>query len=553
MVHTVCNVHIIQSLPLGSIFSGGLQALSAGSEAVMLLYKSTFGSRSLDKNSVCLRCLLRLSDRSSTISKRFFRTSSPGKDSIVIKVASTNQDYFSANGLLSFPKKQSQHEKSPSLTRHEAGVGISHGRPSSSISHPSSAVVGSIEEESSTLIHPPEQRRLHRTRLIGKSSSILQPAPFIATDVSSLPLSSPPTSSPPRTSLRRLLKACLSLSKPRLSFLMVLTTAAAYSLYPTPDLLLPSTTTSSSLSAMTLVLLTTGTALCSASANALNMVLEPEHDAKMSRTRNRPIVRGLIGKKGAVVFASAAGLVGTGCLWLGVNPTVAFLGALNIGLYAGVYTPLKRISSFNTWVGALVGGIPPLMGWAAAAGQNATIDGGWSELLFSHSSIGGWLLAGLLYAWQFPHFNGLSWTIREEYKHAGHQMLAWTNPRMNGRVALRYAVLLFPICAGLWWFEITDQGFLITSSIVNAWIVREAWRFWKREGQRGSARGLFWASIWHLPVIMVLAMVHKKGLWEGIWQRAGGASVMDGDETEAGSWENREEEDENVTGNQSSL
>lgn len=490
----------------------------------MLLHKSTFGSRSLDTSTVCLRCLLRLSYRSSTLSKRFLRTS-PGKDSIVVKVASSNQDYFSANGLLSFSRKQSQHDKYRSHTRHEVVVGISHGRPSSSISHPPSPIVGSIEE-SSTSIHSPGQRHLRRKRLIGESTSALRPVLFIATDASSQ-LISPPSSSLPRTSLRRLLTSCLALSKPRLSFLMVLTTAAAYSLYPTPDLLLPSATISSSLSAMTLVLLTTGTALCSASANALNMVLEPEHDAKMSRTRNRPIVRGLIGKKGAVVFASAAGLVGTGCLWLGVNPTVAFLGALNIGLYAGVYTPLKRISAFNTWVGALVGGIPPLMGWAAAAGQNATVDGGWSELLFSHSSIGGWLLAGLLYAWQFPHFNGLSWTIRDEYKHAGHRMLAWTNPRMNGRVALRYAVLLFPICAGLCWFEITDQAFLITSSVVNAWIVREAWRFWRREGQRGSARGLFWASIWHLPVIMVLAMVHKKALWDGIWQRAGGPVLDD--------------------------
>lgn len=500
----------------------------------MLLYNSTLGPRSLDTSSVCLQCLLRLSYRSPATSKRYFRTSPPGKDSIVIKVASSNQEYFSANGLLSSSRNQLQHGTYRSHTRHE-GVGeILHGRPSSSISHPPSPIVESIEE-SARFIHLPEQRHRRRRRLIGESTSSVRQGPFIATDASAQ--LSPLSSSLPRTSLRRLLTTCLSLSKPRLSFLMVLTTAAAYSLYPIPDLLLPSTTTSSSLSAMTLVLLTAGTALCSASANALNMILEPEHDAKMSRTRNRPIVRGLIGRKGALVFASAAGFVGTGCLWLGVNPTVAFLGALNIGLYAGIYTPLKRISAFNTWVGALVGGIPPLMGWAAAAGQNATADGGWSELLLSDSSIGGWLLAGLLYAWQFPHFNGLSWTIREEYKHAGHRMLAWTNPRMNGRVALRYAILLFPICAGLWWFEITDQGFLVTSSIVNAWIVREAWRFWRREGQRGSARGLFWASIWHLPVIMVLAMVHKKGLWEGIWQRARGQTF-----DEADCWEDREED-----------
>ncbi|MCJ1453455.1 Protoheme IX farnesyltransferase, mitochondrial [Mycoblastus sanguinarius] len=333
----------------------------------------------------------------------------------------------------------------------------------------------------------------------------------------------------PAASLRRLLTTCLSLSKPRLSFLIVLTTATAYSLYPVPALLLPTTTTSPSLSALTLVFLTAGTALCCSSANALNMLLEPQHDAKMSRTRNRPIVRGLIGKQGALVFAAVAGALGIGSLWFGVNPTVAFLGGLNIFLYAGVYTPMKRISVLNTWVGAVVGGIPPLMGWAAAAGQSATGSGEWKELLLSEESIGGWLLAGLLFAWQFPHFNSLSWPIREEYKNAGYRMLVWTNARMNGRVALRYAILCFPICAGLWWFQITDQGFLVTSSVVNAWMVREAWDFWRKEGHKGSARGLFWASVWHLPVVMVLAMVHKKGLWEGIWKRLNGEIDEDED------------------------
>ncbi len=258
------------------------------------------------------------------------------------------------------------------------------------------------------------------------------------------------------------------------------------------------------------------------------MLFETEHDAKMSRTRNRPIVRGLIGKKGALLFAGVAGVVGTGSLWFGVNPTAAFLGGLNIFLYAGVYTPMKRISVLNTWVGAVVGAIPPLMGWVAAAGQSATGSGEWRELLFSEGSVGGWLLAGLLFAWQFPHFNALSWNIRDEYKNAGHRMLVWVNPRMNGRVAFRYALLLFPICGGLWWYGITDQGFLITSSIVNAWMVREAWKFWRQEGHKGSARGLFWASIWHLPVVMVLAMAHKKGLWEGIWRRIVGQELGEG-------------------------
>lgn len=321
----------------------------------------------------------------------------------------------------------------------------------------------------------------------------------------------------PHASTRRLLTTCLSLSKPRLSCLIVLTTASAYSLFPVPALLLPSATATPSLSALTLVYLTSGTFLCSAAANALNMLLEPKYDAQMSRTRNRPLVRRLISPRGALIFAAAAALAGTGSLYYGVNPTVAFLGGLNIFLYAGVYTPLKRISVLNTWVGAVVGGIPPLMGWAAAAGQNATGSGSWHELLFDpERSVGGWLLAGLLFAWQFPHFNSLSWPIREEYRAAGYRMLAWTNPRRNGRVALRYALLCFPICAGLYGVGIVDRGFLLTSSVANAWMAREAFRFWSFDGYRGSARGLFWASVWHLPVVMVLAMVHKAGLWEGI-------------------------------------
>ena len=327
----------------------------------------------------------------------------------------------------------------------------------------------------------------------------------------------------------------LALSKPRLTFLMVLTAAAAYALYPIPAILSASATDTAilsaspslSLSAMTLTFLVSGTALCSAAANALNMLFEPQHDAKMSRTRNRPLVRGLLTGRAAALFALVTGAAGTFALYLGVNPTVAFLGGFNIFLYAGVYTPMKRLSVLNTWVGALVGAIPPLMGWAAAAGQYAVRDGQWQELLLGEENAGGWLLAALLFAWQFPHFNALSYTIREEYRAAGYRMLAWVNPARNSRVALRYALLFFPLCIGLSWVGVTDRGFVVTSSVLNAWIVREAWRFWKLEGKRGSARALFWAGVWQLPGLLVLGMVHKAGLWEGVWQWFEGEDAED--------------------------
>lgn len=480
----------------------------------MLLHANVFRSPYINAESVCLRCWFRLSARTNPSARRRFSSSPLRNEAVAVKAPLIQRNYFSAHRIRSASKPQLQPEISQETAGHEEATVVSqaasHGASLNQLPLPSLPT----SNNSSTVA--PELPHRRRKRLKAEAAWTPGQEPIIPPDASSRLTSLSTTL--PHASIRRLFTTCLSLSKPRLSFMIVLTTAAAYSLYPVPALLLSTSTTTPSLSTLTLMFLTTGTSLCCASANALNMLLEPEHDAKMSRTRNRPIVRGLIGKKGALVFASITGAIGIGSLWFAVNPTVAFLGGLNIALYAGLYTPMKRISVLNTWVGAIVGGIPPLMGWAAAAGQSATGNGEWIELLFSEGSIGGWLLAGILYAWQFPHFNALSWSIRDEYKNAGYRMLVWTNPKMNGRVALRYALALFPLCAGLWWWQITDQGFVVTSSIVNVWMVREAWRFWRREGQKGSARGLFWASVWHLPVVMVLAMVHKKGLWEGTWR-----------------------------------
>ncbi|MCJ1466871.1 Protoheme IX farnesyltransferase, mitochondrial [Pseudocyphellaria aurata] len=497
---------------------------------MLLHHANVFRSQYIHAEFVCLRCLSRLSARTS---RRQFGSSPPRNEAVAVKASLVQRDYFFANRIRSASNFQTCSKISQEKTGHEGAREVSQVLSYGAPLNPSPSLPSlPVSDSSPTDLQLPELPHRRRKRLKAEAALTPSQEPIIPPDVSSRLTSLSTTL--PATSIRRLLTTCLSLSKPRLSFMIVLTTAAAYSLYPIPALLLPTTTTAPSLSTLTLMFLTIGTSLCCTSANALNMLLEPEHDAKMSRTRNRPIVRGLIGKKGALIFASITAVIGIGSLWFVVNPTVAFLGGLNIVLYAGVYTPMKRLSVLNTWVGALVGGIPPLMGWAAAAGQSATGNGEWSELLFSEGSIGGWLLAGILYAWQFPHFNALSWSIREEYKNAGYRMLVWTNPRMNGRVALRYAFALFPLCAGLWWWQITDQGFLVTSSIVNIWIAREAWKFWRKEGQRGSARGLFWASVWHLPVVMVLAMVHKKGLWDEIWRWL------------VGSGEEEEEEEENM-------
>ncbi|KAH6847569.1 UbiA prenyltransferase family-domain-containing protein [Chaetomium sp. MPI-CAGE-AT-0009] len=409
-------------------------------------------------------------------------------------------------------------------------------RPATAVDTPSLATTTDVPTSDTSLLP-------HRRRQAAKRDELRQTNPPTNSMATSLP---PDASSrladtaarAPADSLRRTLSALLSLSKPRLTVLVVLSAMVPYALYPVPAFLASSSAGVAaadaipSLSPLTLLFLTTGTTLCSAAANALNMLYEPDTDAKMTRTRTRPLVRRLLSTRAAVLFAVGCGAAGVAALYLGVNPTVAFLGAANIALYAGAYTPLKRVSAVNTWVGAVVGGIPPLMGWAAAAGESATGDGTWRELLFAGdgSSLGGWLFAGLLFAWQFPHFMPLSWGIREEYKAAGLRMLCWVNPARNARVALRYSLAFVPLCLGLCAAGVTEWSFAATSLPVNLWLVREAVKFWRYEGHKGSARSLFWASVWHLPVIMVLALAQKKGMWARVWSSVIGAPEEEDDE-----------------------
>jgi len=284
------------------------------------------------------------------------------------------------------------------------------------------------------------------------------------------------------------------LAKPRLAVLIALSTMSAYAIAPYPA------------SLPTLLFLSSGTLLCIASANTFNMLYEPEFDAMMSRTRNRPLVRKALTPTQAKTFGIGTGIAGLTILSAGVNPTVALLGAGNIILYSGIYTPLKRKTILNTWVGAVVGGIPPLMGWAACSPEAS---------LLSHP--GGLLLAGILYAWQFPHFNALAYTMRHDYASAGYCMMCVVNPGMNTRVALRYSIAMMPLCWGLVACGLVDPWYLVDSTIVNAWVIWKAFQFWKYEGEKGSARGLFFAGLIQLPAVLILAMLHKDGLWDWLW------------------------------------
>ena len=323
---------------------------------------------------------------------------------------------------------------------------------------------------------------------------------------------------------RRLLRLYAQLSKSRLTVLIVLTAMSGVALSP-----LPTTVP---------ILLSTavGTALCSASANTFNQLQEVPYDAQMTRTRMRPLVRRAISPMHAAGFAVVTGVAGPAILWTMVNPTTAILGAANIALYAGLYTWLKRKHVVNTWVGAVVGGLPPLMGWTACGGQLFPSSGhSWKILLpqflssvptvpFELSSIDNPLaplaLFMLSFSWQFPHFNSLSHLVRGSYAQAGYRMLSVLSPSHNALVAIRHAVFLVPICSILFPLSgLTTWTFALTSLVPNAICTRAAWRFWRGRGEK-EARVMWQHYLWYLPVVMALMMVHKQSMdwakWAGL-------------------------------------
>jgi protoheme IX farnesyltransferase len=320
---------------------------------------------------------------------------------------------------------------------------------------------------------------------------------------------------------KRLLKIYAQLAKSRLTILVVLTAMSGVALSPLP--------------ATVPILLSTavGTALCSASANTLNQLQEIPYDAQMARTRQRPLVRRAISPLHAAGFAAVTGVAGPTVLWLMASPITACLGVTNIVLYAGAYTWLKRKSVSNTWVGAVVGGIPPVMGWTACGGQilpsadypihlflPSFLTGSPLDMSMIDNPLGAFALFMLLYSWQFPHFNSLSHLIRGSYAQAGYKMLSVLHPQKNALVALRHSLLLVPICSILFPLSgLTTWVFAITSLVPNAICVRGSWTWWRHCGEK-EARISFQNYLWYLPVMLALMMVHKQGLewrrWVGM-------------------------------------
>jgi protoheme IX farnesyltransferase len=218
----------------------------------------------------------------------------------------------------------------------------------------------------------------------------------------------------------------------------------------------------------------------------------------MRRTQQRPLVSGVLSTQQATTAAVAWGITGTSLLAVGTDPITTALGVGNIALYAGLYTYTKPISIYNTWIGAVVGAIPPVMGWTAATHG-------------SFMDVEALLLGSTLYLWQMPHFFALSFMHRVDYKRGGFQMVPCLEEdgEKTAGIIVRYAWYLsaVPIVATL--TNVTSSMFALEGMALNGYALYVAHKF-HRDRTNANARTIFLTSLWYLPCLLMLFLLHSK-------------------------------------------
>ena len=238
-----------------------------------------------------------------------------------------------------------------------------------------------------------------------------------------------------------------------------------------------------------------GTALVAAGAAALNQLLERDYDAKMHRTRNRPLPSGRLQPGTVMLFGGICATAGLIYLALAVNLLTSVIGAVTFLSYLFIYTPLKRVTWLNTAVGAVPGALPPLMGWTAARGE---------------LSGQGWALFAILAFWQMPHFFAIAWMYRDEYAKAGFKMLPVIDPdgRRTGQQAVSHALALLVVSLSPFVFKMAGTTYLAAALVLGVGYLGCAIQF-LQQLTRARARKLFLASIIYLPLLLA-AMIWDK-------------------------------------------
>lgn len=288
----------------------------------------------------------------------------------------------------------------------------------------------------------------------------------------------------PGVTRRRILSDFAELVKARLTLLVLLTTAVGYYLAAAPPI-----------NPLGLFHAVFGTALAAAGAAALNQWWERRLDALMHRTKTRPIPAGRLSPRDALILGCLLSLAGVGYLTIVCNALSAALAAATIVIYIFAYTPLKRVSTFNTLVGAVPGALPPMVGWTAASGRLEP---------------GAWSLFAILFCWQLPHFFALAWMYREDYARAGFEMISKddNSGARSASQSVLFCILLLFISGSPAFLKVVNYNYLTVELILNGLFIFAAMRFLRTQ-QQADARRLFLTSIIYLPLLLA-ALVFTK-------------------------------------------
>jgi protoheme IX farnesyltransferase len=284
---------------------------------------------------------------------------------------------------------------------------------------------------------------------------------------------------------RRRIAAFVELTKPRIAFLLVLTSAAGFYLANVG-------TFDWALFAHSMVAIT----LLAFGVATLNQFIERDLDKLMTRTAERPLPLNTVTPTEALVFGLAQCVVAELYLLFAVNPLTALLGMVVIVGYVLVYTPLKTRTSVSTAIGAIPGALPPLMGWTAATGEITMVA---------------WALFAMQYLWQFPHFLAIAWLYRDEYRNAGIMMLPVVEPsgRLTARQIVLCAIMLLPVSLAPFFFGLSGLVFLIGGTLIGiGFLWLSAVAAWQKTNE--AARRLLLASVIYLPILFILMVADKR-------------------------------------------
>ena len=245
---------------------------------------------------------------------------------------------------------------------------------------------------------------------------------------------------------------------------------------------------------MTLFHTIIGTAAAAFGSAAFNQLMEIDLDARMKRTADRPLPSQRMNPIMAFGVGWILAAIGIIHLAVMVGPGAAYLTAATVAIYVFVYTPMKRMSSTNTLIGAIPGAIPPMIGWVGGGGGMMDPEA--------------WFLFGILFFWQLPHFVAINWLCRQEYEDAGYKM--WSNGDISGRrsgilcVIFSLVLAVFSLLPGI--FGFTSALWLIGGPIFGLAIMALAIRFTK-DGERTSCRRLFFSTLLYLPAALTVLLV----------------------------------------------